>query len=363
MPVINNRSIQSFSNAIDRSSNVISLDSISNINLQQSRAFTLTLVENAVLNEIPTFGETHLIFYWRIKQDAVGGKILSAASNITFTGVIDYTPGSSSIIKFFTFDGGLTWDAIVEKPVQNNILWMPGESSEPSLTPSIWLDASDSTLVITSNNLVNQWKDKSGNNRHFNQSNSTRQPIYSLNNLNNKNVVVFDGINDWIGRDFSINLGNNISFLFVCRYDGTNASGLFDTAAFAPNVARNYSNNTVEWWNNDPQLNLNAPLQEWFMLTVIYSLSGTRKIQKWINDSNYDFAVSSSPSELAWGSMAIGSINQGFPFFQGSLAELIIIPSAVDLTIRQKLNGYLAHKWGLQSKLEANHPYKLSAPL
>ena len=35
----------------------------------------------------------------------------------------------------------------------------------------------------------------------------------------------------------------------------------------------------------------------------------------------------------------------------------------VDLTERQKIEGYLAHKWGLAANLPADHPYKTEAPL
>ena len=49
--------------------------------------------------------------------------------------------------------------------------------------------------------------------------------------------------------------------------------------------------------------------------------------------------------------------------WQGDIAEVIIISSDfVTADIRQRLEGYLAHKWGLTSKLQANHPYKNAVP-
>jgi len=44
-----------------------------------------------------------------------------------------------------------------------------------------------------------------------------------------------------------------------------------------------------------------------------------------------------------------------------SLGELVIAPLLSDAD-RQKLEGYLAHKWGLQANLPADHPYKAAAP-
>jgi hypothetical protein len=50
-------------------------------------------------------------------------------------------------------------------------------------------------------------------------------------------------------------------------------------------------------------------------------------------------------------------------YFDGPIAEVIALPAAVNLEDRQKVEGYLAHKWGLSEKLIANHPYKNSAPV
>jgi hypothetical protein len=40
----------------------------------------------------------------------------------------------------------------------------------------------------------------------------------------------------------------------------------------------------------------------------------------------------------------------------------LIYPYAVSSTEQQKLEGYLAWKWGIQGSLVATHPYYLSAP-
>lgn len=40
----------------------------------------------------------------------------------------------------------------------------------------------------------------------------------------------------------------------------------------------------------------------------------------------------------------------------------IVVSSSTDETSRQRMEGYLAHKWGLDAKLPADHPYKSEAP-
>ena len=44
------------------------------------------------------------------------------------------------------------------------------------------------------------------------------------------------------------------------------------------------------------------------------------------------------------------------------MAEIVIYESQSD-SDRQKVEGYLAHKWGLQSKLNSVHPYKDFEPI
>lgn len=60
-------------------------------------------------------------------------------------------------------------------------------------------------------------------------------------------------------------------------------------------------------------------------------------------------AISSDP---------LGSI--GSPM-DGYIAETVIL-SDVTLATRQKIEGYLAWKWGLEADLPADHPYKNLAP-
>ena len=45
-----------------------------------------------------------------------------------------------------------------------------------------------------------------------------------------------------------------------------------------------------------------------------------------------------------------------------SMAEFIITPSQLSTVDRQRVQGYLAWKWGLVSNLPAGHPYKTAAP-
>ncbi len=46
----------------------------------------------------------------------------------------------------------------------------------------------------------------------------------------------------------------------------------------------------------------------------------------------------------------------------GAFAEIVFLTGTTNDIDRQKMEGYLAWKWGLQGQLPAGHPYKDAAP-
>ena len=78
---------------------------------------------------------------------------------------------------------------------------------EPNQLPGcqLWLDSQDSrTLTFSSSNIVSQWNDKSGNNRHVSQATVSAQPTWNI-----ATGLTFDGVNDALfgegipGTDYS----------------------------------------------------------------------------------------------------------------------------------------------------------------
>ena len=49
-------------------------------------------------------------------------------------------------------------------------------------------------------------------------------------------------------------------------------------------------------------------------------------------------------------------------FMLGLIGEIILYSSALSEGDRQKVEGYLAHKWGLADNLDGSHPYESSPP-
>ena len=59
----------------------------------------------------------------------------------------------------------------------------------------------------------------------------------------------------------------------------------------------------------------------------------------------------------------IGDRNDNITGFEGHMYEVIIFNTAITTAERQSLEGYLAWKWGLVSKLPVGHPYKAFSPM
>jgi hypothetical protein len=67
------------------------------------------------------------------------------------------------------------------------------------------------------------------------------------------------------------------------------------------------------------------------------------------------------------GSSGDGDNISGFPgfnvnYYEGYIAEVVLLSEFAGTSDWQKVEGYLAWKWGLQSDLDAAHPYKSAAP-
>jgi len=60
-----------------------------------------------------------------------------------------------------------------------------------------------------------------------------------------------------------------------------------------------------------------------------------------------------------------GSFNTGTSLsqlWQGDLCEVVITTTTLSTADSERLEGYLAHKWGLTANLPAGHPYKTTPP-
>lgn len=107
--------------------------------------------------------------------------------------------------------------------------------------------------------------------------------------------------------------------------------------------------------------------------TVTGVLNTTTTLSTWQITSQTNTYVSINGNLTLSGPTNIGTFTNGVttglgreagsggPFF-GWLMEIVTFNTQLSQTNQQKMEGYLAWKWGIQASLPAGHPHKSSAP-
>jgi hypothetical protein len=278
----------------------------------------------------------------------------------------------------------------------NESVWNPS-----MISTALWLDAADSTTINATSGAVTEWRTKtSGSSIAFTPANSdsTRRPATGASTQNSKNVIDFDGSNDalsagdvldsiWTTGQYEIFylaksnsvasagtliakssavFGNTFQFEAILKAKsslvafeassatvytqvGTSAdtasNGTYLIAAKGYNVARAANGTTA---NNTARYSI-------FINGSLQSLA----VQ--LSNGNLSSSYPDTTSHLSLGGI-IGTGAGNAASLNGSIAELIVLPTISSTDTRQRIEGYLAWKWGLTANLPAGHPYKTIGP-
>lgn len=226
---------------------------------------------------------------------------------------------------------------------------------------ALWLDANDTSTITLNGSTVSQWNDKSGNGRHVSQGTAADQPAYQSNALNSKPGVVA-GASDFLDSATNWTAGINTSwFLVGKRTGGVNTSiigvstasntliplcqpsnpGAFNTLRVA---GVNEPAGSKHFYNGDSTM---AAMDR----PTLYNFIGNNFIGEWINLPSFN-----GPPRI------INRQDSLFFEYQGVISEIVVTSGEPNTDTRQKIEGYLAWKWALESNLPANHPYKNNPP-
>jgi len=218
-----------------------------------------------------------------------------------------------------------------------------------------WWDAQDYS-TITESGTVSQWDDKSGNANHAAQANAGLQPFYtavdpllnnkpSLNNIGShrylrppaqiqcQRVYAITYYEDGIVGAWDSHQSFLGKFGVGTRITGRTGQDNWDTQGGATNF--NYQSDIYKDGGTTDQTAdaLPMPMTMWkFESTVLHN-------QFWE-------ILSNGPNYTNW---------------DGGIGELIMTDGTEDLATQQKVEGYLAHKWGVT--LAVGHPYEFGAPV
>lgn len=125
-------------------------------------------------------------------------------------------------------------------------------------------------------------------------------------------------------------------------------------------IAYNFVNSTTR-----PNITANVPaLDEWFLVCNTYAGTPNGSMSLFLNGVCAGTVTSSLTSDIftVGVSLGIGIVNQLDTTFDGEIAEVVCYQGDVGKADREKVEGYLAHKYGLAGKLPSTHPFKNAVP-
>jgi hypothetical protein len=241
-------------------------------------------------------------------------------------------------------------------PEPGVLLWTP-----ELISPALWLDSgtSESLTLVTSR--VSEWIDLSGNNRNATQSISSLRPTYvspepglSFNGGNRLGHPVINANPSELSI-FAVASGSGI--IWAHRSDITNLIQLNKQTDTELRLQLRSSATVLETITATTSSGID-------LLCGIFSRS-TNSHNAFVNGVGATANTTNFSGNFDASLNTIGATNNGsyFTYLTGSIQELIVYNFLLTTEERQKNEGYLAHKWGLESKLNSAHPYKTNPPL
>lgn len=275
--------------------------------------------------------------------------------------------GDLGFLKIISSSGN--W-SILSASGNGGLDWSPS-----LLSPEIWLDASDLSTVSEVTGNVSLWSDKSGQEIHLTQSNNTYQPYYNSTGFNGRPTLEF---RDGVGSGGS-SLGNNLS-------GNKPRAGQYSIFAVINSMAANAGD---EWfgcfyttakedrlklgsdmgWSSDPSNGRARMTHTTGQMIIEFKLDST--VPGMLINA-VDVTTTSSTGYVEYefnGGGSTGLTVGGRNFGNGhancdmDVSEIIHVRKTyLSEGTREKIEGYLAHKWGLEASLPVGHRYRNVAP-
>ncbi|MFN7510047.1 MAG: Ig-like domain-containing protein [Betaproteobacteria bacterium] len=262
-----------------------------------------------------------------------------------------------------------------------------------ALNPLLWLDAADPSTVTTTATGVSQWRDKSGNSRHAGQNTPTLQPAYVASAINGQPAVRFapegGGARDILAVSWAVT-SSNLTVYVVFRKPGSsgNRAHWYGRLVSFWNTANGAANpgdfgNTNGWiaamlaqeggsvsfgvtlpavatWRNSWTSPITAQPLTYGAPHIVGSTIGGTAVSLRLNGEQT--TGTTSPTAMNANQMLIGGSPAGVDSeLFGDIGE-IFITTALATIDQQRVEGYLAWKWGLVGNLPAGHPFKSAPP-
>lgn len=231
---------------------------------------------------------------------------------------------------------------------------MPGKKG--AFTPlklpllRIWLDASQITGLADGAD-VTTWLDMSGNGRNFTQAVAGAKPHYTLNILNGKPVVRFDGIDDILSDSLNPIMAEPVSIIMVAKHRSGDAVG---RECFFGGLKSDFSGTSYLLFSDHG-------LPENFMIFAGGTITGPNLDANWhIHSALFNVAAATYRVDGAVTNGNVGNQNvtlfgiggcydaaSGIWWSDIDVAEFILTYSALSTLQFQQVESYLQAKYAL----------------
>jgi len=244
---------------------------------------------------------------------------------------------------------------------------------------NLWLDASDAATITLSSTSVTQWDDKSGNGIDVVQA--TNRPTLVSADQNGLDVISFDGTNDNLTYGGNALIRNVSSALvFVVRKWATEPTAtkvLLRVNTSAAQTGRlQFSAGTTSKKNEagGRRADSNSYVvttgsadcgTAWNIQSAAYDYANSdlyQYIDGTVIASSTSFQTNGTTANTQSSGLFIGMSSNSTSFANAKIAEIIIVHNDVTTDTREKLEGYLAWKWGLEANLPTGHTYESAPP-
>jgi len=251
-----------------------------------------------------------------------------------------------------------------------------GGGSVPAFLPTsitgnvLWLDASDTSSMSFSGGTSNitQWRDKSGLSNHATSYNT---PVLTANAINTYQAVATPTTQYLLGAT-SIT-GTTLTVFSVAQTSrvipNTGIDQRLVSLENAGNVDYSRDDGVIALFNQGSSSTISTYRQGSIAGSTITQNAPFQAVSKYDGTNGFLWKDGvSGGSNASTGTFAItkyGIGNQANPtseYWNGAIGEVLIYNVALNDTQRQKVEGYLASKWGLRGSLPSGHPYKSTAP-
>lgn len=244
--------------------------------------------------------------------------------------------------------------------------WTPSE-----ISTKFWYDAADLSTITSSSNVISQVDDKSGNDIHLNVITGGKiGPKTGIASLNGLNVFCWDTSDQILENNIffhdQANTALFMAILFKADLDGNQDFLLAGTESVAAgkrmSIRRLHTGDRMQILggsNTGSNIALTSNSntaqegQDTILLVKMNSSTSTISI-------NGELKKSGNIGTNVLDSLNIGGNARESSNINGYIAEIISFVSSSEQLI---VEGYLAHKWALQTKLPDSHPYKNSEPV